>query len=246
MKFHNKDAFQGRPDCVLLDLDNTLYDVEAPMAAGQQAARDYAKNELSIDAETFDRAFTVSREELKHRLGHTASSHSRLLYFQRTIERAGLATQPFAALQMEQAYWSAYLAEAKLFEDVTDFLDDLRIAGVRVVIVTDLTAQVQHRKMLFFGLHRYIDWMVTSEEVKADKPAPEIFELALAKLGGVEGVIWMIGDNADRDIIGARHALGAKTIQKLHTGVKEGDGEAQPDASFKHFSELRRFFSALS
>ena len=245
MKIHSKDAFQGRPDCVLLDLDNTLYGVDAPMAAGQQAARDYAKNELSIDADAFDRAFTVSREELKHRLGDTASSHSRLLYFQRTIERAGLATQPFAALQMEQAYWSAFLAEAQLFEEVTDFLDDLRIAGVRVVIVTDLTAQVQHRKMLFFGLHRYIDWMVTSEEVKQDKPAPEIFELALAKLGGVEGHIWMIGDNASGDIIGARQAVGAATIQKLHAGVEEGKGDTQPDATFTHFSDLRRFFSGL-
>ncbi|MEM9739041.1 MAG: HAD family hydrolase [Pseudomonadota bacterium] len=245
MKFHNKDAFEGRPDCVLLDLDNTLYAVDAPMAAGQQAARDYARSELSIDPEAFDRAFTVSREELKHRLADTASSHSRLLYFQRTIERVGLATQPFAALQMEQAYWSAFLAEAELFDEVTDFLDDLRIAGVRVVIVTDLTAQVQHRKMLFFGLHRYIDWMVTSEEVKQDKPAPEIFELALAKLGGVEGIIWMIGDNADRDIIGARQAVGALTIQKLHDGVDEGEGDTQPDAIFKHYSDLRRFFSGL-
>jgi len=245
MKFHNKGAFSARPDCVLLDLDNTLYAVDGPHAAGQQAARDYAKTELSIDPEAFDRAFTVSREELKHRLGDTASSHSRLLYFQRTMERAGLATQPFAALQMEQAYWSAFLAEAQLFEDVTDFLDDLRIAGVRVVIVTDLTAQVQHRKMLFFGLHRYIDWMVTSEEVKADKPAPEIFELALAKLGGVEGTIWMIGDNAARDIIGAREAVGALTIQKLHVGVEEGNGATQPDATFTDFAALRRFFAGL-
>jgi len=245
MKFHNRDAFQGRPDCVLIDLDNTLYPVDAAMAAGQDAARDYARTELSIDPGAFDRAFVVSREELKHRLGDTASSHSRLLYFQRTIERVGLATQPFAALQMEQAYWSAYLAEAQLFDEVTDFLDDLRIAGVRVVIVTDLTAQVQHRKLLYFGLHRYVDWMVTSEEVRADKPAPEIFELALAKLGGVEGEIWMIGDNADRDIIGARQAVGAATIQKLHAGVAPGKGETQPDATFGDFSSLRRFFAGL-
>ena len=187
MNLINKTAFDGRPDCVLLDLDNTLYDVAGPHAAGQTAARDYAGSQLSIDPESFDKAFAVSREELKHRLGETASSHSRLLYFQRTIERVGLATQPFAALQMEQAYWSAFMSEAVLFEDVLEFLDDLRIAGVPVVIVTDLTAQIQHRKLLYFGLHRYIDWMVTSEEVKNDKPAPEAFELALAKLGGIEG-----------------------------------------------------------
>lgn len=245
MKLINKSAFDGRPDCVLLDLDNTLYDYTLPHAAGQAAAREYAGSQLSIDADTFDTAFDVSRQELKHRLGDTASSHSRLLYYQRTIERVGLATQPFAALQMEQAYWSAFLSEAVLFEDVLEFLDDLRIAGVPVVIVTDLTAQIQHRKLLYFGLHRYVDWMVTSEEVIADKPAPQAFELALAKLGGIEGRIWMVGDNAERDVLGAREAVGALTLQKLHNGVAEGTGRSQPDATFTRFSDLRRFFASL-
>lgn len=231
------------PSCVLLDLDNTLYPYDPAHTAGMAAARQFAETHLRIAGQDFDRCFEDARQELKHRLGKVAASHNRLLYFQRTLEKAGLATQSFAALQMEQAYWSAFLDASELFPEALDFLDDLRIAGVPTVIVTDLTTQIQHRKMLYFGLNRFVDWMVTSEEAGADKPDPRIFHLALAKIGGVEGAIWMIGDNAIGDIAGARQALGCLTIQKRHNGVREGAGDERPHASFEAYGELRRLLA---
>jgi putative hydrolase of the HAD superfamily len=239
-------ALKGKPACVLVDLDNTLYAYDPAHAGGLAAVREFAVSQLNLKAADFDSCFEGARAEIKHRLGHIASAHNRLLYFQRTLEKAGLATQAKHALQMEQVYWSAFLAAAELFPEALDFLDDLRIAGVPAIIVTDLTAQIQHRKMLFFGLHRYVDWMVTSEEAGADKPDPRIFELALAKIGGVEGTVWMIGDSPRCDVAGARRAIGALTIQKLHAGVSVGrNGDEKPDETFERFGDLRRAFSEL-
>jgi HAD superfamily hydrolase (TIGR01549 family) len=236
----------AEPSCVLLDLDNTLYPYAPAHEAGTNAARAFAESQLRISASSFDRCFEDARTEVKRRLGHTASSHNRLLYFQRAIEKAGLATQPFAALQMEQAYWSAYLAAAKLFPDAIEFLDDLRIAGIPTIVVTDLTAQIQHRKMLYFGLNRYVDWMVTSEEAGADKPDPRIYQLALAKIGGVEGPVWMIGDSPRCDIAGSRAALDCFAIQKLHDGLTVGvEGLERPHATFRAFSELRKLLPRI-
>ena len=233
-------AFAVRPACVLLDLDNTLYDYKVCNDAGMSAARALAQQALNLSPADFDTCFASARTELKARLGPTGASHSRLLYFQRTVERAGFGSQPFVVLQLEQAFWRAYLGAARLHPGVLDFLDDLRIAGVPSVIVTDLTAQIQMRKMILLGLDKYVEWLVTSEETGADKPAAIGFEIALAKLGGVEGPVWFIGDDPDADLAGAKSALNAVTLQKT-----DNDRAASPqaDAAFSDFGKLRKLFA---
>ena len=52
---------------------------------------------------------------------------------------------------------------AILFEGVKDLLDDIRLLGVPTAIVTDLTAQIQFRKIVYFGLDHYFVNIVTSE-----------------------------------------------------------------------------------
>lgn len=245
MKISNPVVLKSMPRCVLLDLDNTLYAYDPAHQAGMNGVRDHAYSQLRINGADFDSCFEDARTEIKQRLKTSAASHNRLLYFQRTLEKAGLATQPLAALQLEQVYWSAFLAAAALFDEVPEFLDDLRIAGVPVVIVTDLTAQIQLRKVLYFGLHRFLDWVVTSEEAGADKPAPAIFHLALAKIGGVEGAVWMIGDDSAKDIKGARDSLNCFTFLKSTVGRASAPVDENPDVIFETFSELRRLLAQL-
>jgi len=245
MKMFNRQKFRRRPACVLIDLDNTLFEYESCNEAGMTAARDLAQKLLNLAPAEFDRCFADARSELKFRLGPIGSSHNRLLYFQRMIERAGFGSQPFVGLQLEQVFWRAYLDHSKLFDHALDFLDDLRIAGIPIVIVTDLTAQIQFRKLINLGLDRVVDWVVSSEESGADKPAPNSFELALAKIGGIEGEVWMIGDDYRCDLIGAREAVGAVTLQKLHDGVAPAPKEALVDCQFNSFSEVRKLLESL-
>lgn len=241
----NQEAFERRPECVLLDFDNTLYSYECCNAAGMDAVSQLAQRQLNLGEADFDQCFRDARTELKSRLGPTAASHSRLLYFQRTIERAGFTSQPALALQLEQAFWRAYLDAMALFPEALNFLHDLRIAGVQAVIVTDLTAQIQMRKMVLLGLDRVVDWIVTSEEIGADKPDPRGFELALAKFGGVEGSVWCIGDNIEQDLAGARRAVGAITLQKVE-GKPVRPKSPDVDAVFSEFGDLRRLFAEQS
>jgi putative hydrolase of the HAD superfamily len=246
MKLFRPELFARRPACVLLDLDNTLYAYEPCHAAGIASARSLAEQSLNLAPGDFDRCFDDARAEIKARLGEVAAAHHRLLYFQRMLERAGLASRPFEALQLEQAYWRAYIDAARLFPHVMDFLDDLRLNDLPAVIVTDLTAEIQLRKMIALDLDSRIDWIVTSEESGHDKPHPASFELALAKLGGVEGPVWMIGDNHHCDLIGAKRAIGAVTLQNLQSGAEASPaGCADTDGHFHSFADLRRLFDQL-
>lgn len=245
MKIYSSERFTRLPDAILFDTDNTLYPYDPAHAAAQQAVREKVANTFSIKPEVFDVAFKEAREQVKNRLKHTASSHSRLLYLQRMLEIMGLGSQVLLALDFEQTYWRTFLSNAVLFDGVKDLLDDLRLLGIPTAIVTDLTAQIQFRKVVYFGLDHYFDYIVTSEEAGFDKPHAAPFEIALEKMRPKGQCIWMIGDNPINDIRGGREQINAVTLQKIHAGTPVGEGENTPDAAFTEFRELRRLISRL-
>ena len=225
------------PSCVLMDFDNTLYEYDGPHEAGMDAVVSFVSERLKLDTARVEHHMHAARSELKQRLGNVASSHSRLLYFSRAIEMLGFKTQSRLALQSEQVYWSEFLNRAALREGVLEFLDELRLLEIPVIIVTDLTTAVQYRKLIYFGLDGIIDFVVTSEEAGSDKPDAKIYELALSKLGGIEGTVWMIGDNLVCDIRGSKAAIGATTI---HFSAQKESQDSHVDFTVKNFNELTR------
>ena len=62
----------------------------------------------------------------------------------------GLGSQVFLAVEYEQIYWRSFLSKDVLFDNLTDFLDDLRLYNIPSVIVTDLPAKIQFRKIIYF------------------------------------------------------------------------------------------------
>ena len=71
----------------------------------------------------------------------------------------------------------------------------------------------------------------------AEKPAAKPFQMALERLSLKPGqLVWFVGDDAEKDIAGAKAALGAITLQKRHDGVMIS---READAVFDHFHELR-------
>jgi putative hydrolase of the HAD superfamily len=245
VKINNPERFTRLPDAFLFDTDNTLYPYDLAHAAAQQAVREKVTKTFSISPEDFDKAFIEARTQIKTRLKDTASSHSRLLYLQRMLEIMGLGSQVLLALDFEQTYWRTFLSNSVLFDDVKELLDDIRILGIPTAIVTDLTAQIQFRKVVYFGLDHYFDYIVTSEEAGFDKPHEAPFQIALEKMRPKGDCIWMIGDNPVNDIRGAREKINAVTLQKFHEGTSIGADLNQPDAAFEHFGQLRKLIAQL-
>ena len=246
MKIFNSSRVQQFPDAILFDTDNTLYPYDPAHLVAQKAVEKKVVDAFSITTNDFDRAFKKARSDVKQRLEGTAASHSRLLYMQRMLEIMGLGSQVLLALDLSKLIGEHFLSNAILFEGVKDLLDDIRLLGVPTAIVTDLTAQIQFRKIVYFGLDHYFDHIVTSEEAGHDKPHKEPFELAVDKMKPRGNCIWMVGDNPLNDIQGARESINAVTFQKLHKGIVTGRGSSQPDVSFKEFMELRELLTKLN
>lgn len=245
MKINAPEKLKIKPDCVLFDLDNTLFPYEPAHLKALNTVKIKVSKNFNLKVQTFDEAFNNAKELTKAQLGNTAASHSRLLYFQKMLELLGLGSQVLFALDLEQTYWRTFLANANLFSDAKNFLDDLRLNNIPTAIVTDLTTQIQFRKMIYFGLDHYFDCIVTSEEAGQEKPHAAPFLMALKKMQPKGSNIWMIGDNPNKDIGGAKAAINAVTFQKMHQGVELGTGDNSPDCAFENFSELRSLLKTI-
>jgi putative hydrolase of the HAD superfamily len=185
---------------VLLDLDNTLYPYLPAHQASQNAVIDHLAGNLDFSRTDISTALYIGRKETHNRLCGTAASHNRLLYFQASLEKLGVQAISMA-YECYQLYWRVFLENMELFPEAKALLDQLR--PDTTCIVTDLTADIQFRKMEKLCLTEKIRHIVTSEEAGAEKPNPVIFHIALEKLEAKPSDCCMIGDSFDRDALGA-------------------------------------------
>ena len=199
MKRGGTEIDNRRPDTVVVDLDGTLYEYEICHSAGMEALYEFVKPQLGLTRTEFQSHYDQSRARVKARLGNVASSHSRLIYLEQLMTDYNLGFRPKLLLQGAQIYWSTFLSRMILRPKVDEFLLICRQLGVRVAIVTDLTSEIQLRKIVRLGLETYVDYFITSEFVGSGKETMAAFEL-LNRLQGnrFSSYVWYIGD-ADYD-----------------------------------------------
>ncbi len=197
---------------ILLDLDDTLYAYKPCHQAGYEACKVMAQEKYNISNADFEATWKAGRDKVHQDLHGQGASHSRLLYAQKASEVLFGETHPVFALEMEEAYWSVFLGTMEFKPGVEAFLQEAKDKGIKMCIVTDLTAQIQMQKWLKLDLGRYIDFLVSSEEAGIEKPGKYMFELAMEKLGVKPEECIMIGDSEEKDIKGAE-ALGIKAYK---------------------------------
>ena len=184
---------------LLLDLDDTLYEYAPAERAARGALVTLIAAETSVAPAAVADAWAAARDAVHARLGERGSAHSRLLYLSELAHALHLPGALASARRWERAYWSTFLAHARLREGARELLAWWRERGGRVAIVTDLTLDVQLWKLEHFGLLDAIDALATSEEVPWDKPAPDVLLLAIERLGVRRGDCVMVGDSARKD-----------------------------------------------
>jgi putative hydrolase of the HAD superfamily len=192
---------------ILLDLDDTLYEYNPVHQIALMTAFEKISNDKNIDIEVVKIEFNLAKKRLKSMLPNVASNHSRILYFQLLMEKLKIMPITYA-YDISYLYWNTFLKHMTLTSDSNRFLE--RYSHMPICLVTDLTAEIQYRKLTKLQLENSIDYIVTSEEAGVEKPHPFIFKRALTKLGLLPEEVVMIGDNYDKDIVGA-HLLGIKS-----------------------------------
>jgi len=145
---------------------------------------------------------------------------------------------PTADLELEPLV-DALLASLRFtaFADVRPALVAARARGQRLVVVSNWDVSL-HGVLRALELEPLLDGILTSAEAGARKPAPEIFDQALALAGATPEQAIHVGDSLDEDVAGARHAGVEPVLIRREPGPDGPGAEVRMMRTISSLAEL--------
>jgi HAD superfamily hydrolase (TIGR01549 family) len=139
-----------------------------------------------------------------------------------------------------RAAWSAefqpMLSEVRPFEGAAELLRDVRDRGFAVVLASSgQQDHIEHYLDLIEG-RKLADAWTTSDDVEKTKPAPDLVQVALEKVGGRSGV--MVGDSTWDSIAAGKAGVPSLAVRTGGFSVEELR-EAGAQRVFESLVELR-------
>ncbi|MDD4050288.1 MAG: HAD family hydrolase [candidate division Zixibacteria bacterium] len=145
-----------------------------------------------------------------------------------------------AAFQVRARH--SVVASATALPGVASLLPGLQAAGYRLAIATTKFKIHTEGIVRKLGWDAYFAALASGDEVARVKPAPDIIELALRRLGADPDDTVMIGDTIN-DIIAARAAGIAKIIAVQSPFGADNIAAYKPDLMIARFSDLKKVFN---
>jgi putative hydrolase of the HAD superfamily len=197
----------ARPAAILFDALGTLVELEAP--APQLRAQLARRFDIEVSDQQAQRAIAAEITYYRAHLdeGRDADSLARLRRRCADVLRDALpASERLQSIDPGE-FTEALLASLRFraYPDAHDALASARAAGQRAVVVSNWDASLAD-VLGRLELEPLLDGVITSAQAGARKPAPEIFERALALAGVPARDAIHVGDSLDEDVAGARAA----------------------------------------
>jgi len=217
MRQHNSQRIAQHREkvrCITFDLDDTLWECKPVIRRAEETFyRWLQQHHASITDRYDDSALIQSRIAYMQANQHHAFDLTRLRknWLRQLARECGVDE----AMVDEgfQVFWEAR-NQVELFEGVRETLLSLKPYFV-LGSITNGNADI-HK----VGLGQCFDFSVTSAEAGAAKPEQKIFELAAEKAGTSLENLLHVGDDSDRDVIGALRC-GAMAAWVTPEGVSE-------------------------
>ncbi len=134
-------------------------------------------------------------------------------FYERAWWRAGVAASRdtlYRVLDLEQRCWDE---SVRVAPDAREALQRLRGRGLRTAIASNapFPPEMLHRQVRVNGIAELVDAVVFSSEVGRRKPAPELYQAALDRLGVAARDALYVGDRVLEDYEGPRR-LGMRAV----------------------------------
>ena len=110
-------------------------------------------------------------------------------------------------------YDNQFMLSCIPFPHLHNTLEALKQSGYLLGIITNGLETFQKRTIQGLGIENYFDVIVISESAGVRKPEPEIFSIALRKLGIEAQQSVFVGDHPTVDVLGAKK-FGMKAVWK--------------------------------
>jgi len=187
---------------IVFDLDNTLVDfmamkrqaVDAAIGAMMDAGLALSFDQVKSHIDDIYRELGIEYQQVFDRLLTDVLGH-----VDPRIISAGII-----------AYRRAREAALKPYPHVTATLMQLNRRGIKLAVLSDAPTREAWLRLCFINYHHFFDVVVTFDDTGERKPSPKPFLTALGRLGVEPHETLMVGDWAERDMVGARN-VGMRT-----------------------------------
>ena len=188
---------------IIFDLDNTLVD----LMLLKRAAVDAAINAM-IDA-----GLNVTFEKAKERINSIYDAEG--IEYQQVFDRMLKEILGKVDYKIMSAgivsYRKAREAALKPYPLVLPTLIELMKMGLKLAVVSDAPSKEAWLRLSYINFQHFFDVVITYDETRERKPSPVPFNMALKELDLKADECLMIGDWAERDMVGAK-SVGMKTV----------------------------------
>jgi HAD superfamily hydrolase (TIGR01509 family) len=216
-------------DAVIFDMDGLMIDSEGIYwAVGRQMAREFGKE--------------VSDDTLGRMMGR-APIESIELY----ARELGLTRPPEQLMrERDQRVLEIFKQGIEPMPGLIEVLESLR---PRFKLAVSTSARMNFVNLVFggMGIHRFFDVLQTSDDISRGKPDPEIYLLAMKKLGVEPQTCFVLEDSSNGSLAGKRAGAHTIAIPSQYTRSQDFhfvdyvardllDARAHIDGVMKHFS----------
>lgn len=215
---------------VLFDLDNTLLDFwKFKQKTAKAAARAMVRKGLpEREGKVYNRIFEVYDE---YGVEYQKTFYQVIYPYKLEIGQAERIQQSAII-----AYQRSKLHALRPYPGVTSTLRKLK-KNVKIGIVTDAPRNKAWMRLVISRLDGLFETVITTDDSKVMKPNREGFEAALKKLGVKPEDALFVGDNNDRDMLGAKR-LGMKVCLAKYGEKFKRTKKVKLDYEIKDFREL--------
>ncbi len=191
------------PRVILFDIDDTLIDhkkaARAALLRVQRENDSLGNVELSELEVLWSSDFHYYWSKLLE--GEATIEENRTTRFINILKQLGAPT--VGAELLAKAYGEEYMRTISPVAGSHELLQKLKRKGIEISLVSNNLREMQMQKMNKCGLQNYADSMTLSGDCGVQKPDPEIFRIALRKVGCEPDQAVMIGDSYEMDVVGA-------------------------------------------
>ncbi|GAB4158038.1 MAG: HAD family hydrolase [Candidatus Dojkabacteria bacterium] len=197
----------------LMDLDDTICDSEHLYKEALDVCHTVFNRETGqrLTYLQFEKLYKSAKEATHALIPSSAARHNRAIYFQQLVETLDIHTDFDLIFKLYDAYYNYVYKNMKLYPYALELIQWLKETDRKIIIVSDGNTHVRINKINALGISRYVDYLVSSEEVGIEKPSAQPFLVALNKARLHPEEVVMLGNKAKNDIYGANR-VGIITI----------------------------------
>jgi phosphoglycolate phosphatase-like HAD superfamily hydrolase len=191
-------------EAALFDVDGTLVDsVDLHARAWQEAFAHFGKR--------------IPYQAIRAQIGKGGDQLMKEFFSPEELEQLGEQIDEYRS----ELYKQTYLGQVRPFPRVRDLFQELRRRRIRIALASSAKGDELSIYKRIAGIEGMVDAETSADDARRTKPCPDIFEVALNRLGGrlSKDRVFVVGDSP-WDAIAAVH-LGLRPIGVLCGGFEE-------------------------